>query len=74
MKITTTNRKTVLLFNNKEQRTKAVDYLLGINEPFNTIRGNGVVIVKAATYKKYCLDLVFNEAAIYSSFTYKHSK
>ncbi len=67
----TTNRKTVLLFSTKEQRNKAVDYLLGINATFNTVKGHLVVIINAVTYNKYCLDLIFPDSAIYSMFTYK---
>jgi len=71
MKATTTNRKTIMLFDTKEQRNKAVDYLLGINATFNTVKGNLVVIINAVTYNKYCLDLIFPDSAIYSMFTYK---
>lgn len=70
----TTNRKTIMLFSTKEQRNKAVDYLLGINATFNTVKGNFVVIINAVTYNKYCLDLIFPDSAIYSMFTYKNTK
>lgn len=68
-----TNKKTVIVFPNMENKKEAINFLLKTNIPFQGIIRKPILFIAPSRYLKKYLDIYLPEHIAASTFNYKDS-